>query len=86
MLPAPPNDGYSDTIRVISVRVAPSATRIPISLLRRATSPQEPVEPIQFRLLDRPLHDAKLMAEGQDLKPQCRSCSKNRPCGRGQCR
>ena len=41
-------------------------------------SPQEPVEPVQFRLLDRALHHAKLVVESQDLKPQRRSSSKSR--------
>jgi len=39
----------------------------------QSQAPQEPVEPVQFWLLDRALHHAKLMAESQDLKLQRRS-------------
>src|SRR5664279_1669677 len=49
-------------------------------------SPQEPVEPAQFWLLDRALHHAKLMAESQDLKLQRRSSAEDRHYGREQCR
>src|ERR1035441_4684889 len=48
--------------------------------------PQEPVEPIELRSLHRALQHAKLVAEGDDFKLQCRPRSKNRQHRREQCR
>ena len=61
-------------------------SRTPVGPGSTKPSPQEPVESIQFRLLHRTLQHAKLVAESQDLKLQCRSSAEDRQCGRKQCR
>src|SRR5215471_19308229 len=63
---------------------APS--RAPFGAGSTKPSPQEPVEPVQFRLLDRTLQHAKLVAEDQDLKLQRRSSAEDRQRGGEQCR
>ena len=74
-LAAPRDDG---------VRFDDAQSRAPLVPGCTKPSPQEPVEPIELRSVHRALQYAKLVAEGDDLKLQCRSSSKSRHRGRKQ--
>ena len=84
--PSPEQSKSLAVSRDDGIRFDDAQSRAPFGPGSTKPGPQAPVESIQLRLLHRTLQHAKLVAEGDDLKLQCRSSTKNRQRGGEQCR